>query len=198
MKRHKKSALFLALSLFSPGSAAFAQQAVDPLLAKLNALPPHERHAALVKGAQSERSVEWYATLPADHSKSILDAFRKHYPFIEVTQTRAGGGRLVNRVATEHRAGLNKFDVLGGTSTSHVALMKAGLVARNMSPVRFADFLFTREAQEIFARQNRLPARRDLEWRFAQKTPERIHVLSVDKWAPRYSELISTFDKIFR
>jgi iron(III) transport system substrate-binding protein len=62
----------------------------------------------------------------------------------------------------------------------------------------FADFLFTREAQEIFARQNRLPARRDLEWRFAQKTPERIHVLSVDKWAPRYSELISTFDKIFR
>jgi iron(III) transport system substrate-binding protein len=62
----------------------------------------------------------------------------------------------------------------------------------------FADFLFTREAQQIYARQNRLPARRDMEWRFAQKLPERIHVLSVDKWAPRYNELISTFDKIFR
>ena len=41
---------------------------------------------------------------------------------------------MVNRVVTEHRAGLNKFDVLGGTSTSHVALMKAGLIARNVTP----------------------------------------------------------------
>ena len=43
---------------------------------------------------------------------------------------------MVNRVVTEHRAGLNKFDVLGGTSTSHAALMKAGLIARNVTPVR--------------------------------------------------------------
>lgn len=62
----------------------------------------------------------------------------------------------------------------------------------------FADFLFSREAQEILARQNRLPARKDMEWRFAQKAPERIHILSVDKWAPRYNELIITFDKLFR
>lgn len=353
MKSSKLNTLFLSLALFCCTSAAFAQQAVDPLLAKLNALPSDERLAALVKGAQSERLVEWYATLQAEHSKALIDAFRKHYPFIEIKQTRAGGGRLINRVATEHRAGLNKFDVLGGTSTSHVALMKAGLVARNMSPIRkelrdgfrdadgyrvapftyalvigyntravpkdqhprsyeellsakwkgqigleaagyewlaavidtmgedkalafarklatqdlrvqqgssllvqqmsagefnvlidalhyqienqkqlgapidyvipdpllikdpsgiwiakyaphshaaalFADFLLTREAQEIYARQNRLPARKDMEWRFAQKTPERMHVLSVDKWAPRYNELISTFDKIFR
>ena len=345
--------LLVSLVLFCLASAAFSQQAVDPLLAKLNAQSPDERIAALVKGAQSERLVEWYATLQGEHAQALIDAFRKHYPFIEVRQTRAGGGRLINRVVTEHRAGLNKFDVLGGTSTSHVALMKAGLIARNMSPIRkevrdgfrdadgyrvapftyalvigynnravpkdqrprsyddllnarwkgqigleaagyewlaamidtmgedkalafarklasqdlkvqqgssllvqqmsagefnvlidalhyqienqkqlgapidyvvpdpllikdpsaiwiakyaphpyaaalFADFLFSREAQEIYARQNRLPARRDMEWRFAQKLPERIHVLSVDKWAPRYNELISTFDKIFR
>jgi iron(III) transport system substrate-binding protein len=353
MKTINGSGFFAALIFCCCASPAFPQQGVEPLLAKLNALPPDERHAALVKGAQSERVVEWYATLPGEHSKPLIDAFRKHYPFIQVTQTRAGGGRLVNRVATEHRAGLNKFDVLGGTSTSHVALMKAGLVARNLTPVRkelregfndgdgyrsapftyalvigynhravpkgqqprayeellsgkwkgqigmeaagyewlaalidtmgedkalafarrlatqdlrvqqgssllvqqmsagefnvlidalhyqienqkqlgapidyvipdpllikdpsglwlakyaphphaaalFADFLFTRAAQEIFARQNRLPARKDMEWRFPQKSPERIHVLSVDKWAPRYNELISTFDKIFR
>jgi iron(III) transport system substrate-binding protein len=353
MKANGWSALFLTLAFSCCAAVALAQQAADPLLAKLNALPTDERHAALIKGAQSERLVEWYATLPGEHSKLLIDAFRKHYPFIEVKQTRAGGGRLVNRVVTEHRAGLNKFDVLGGTSTSHVALMKAGIVARNMSPVRkelrdgfrdadgyrvapftyalvigynhravprgqqprsyeellhakwkgqigleaagyewlaavidtmgeeqglafarrlatqdlrvqqgssllvqqmsagefnvlidalhyqienqkqlgapidyvipdpllikdpsglwvakyaphphaaalFADFLFTRDAQEILARQNRLPARKDMEWRFAQKPPGRIHVLSVDKWAPRYNELISTFDKIFR
>jgi ABC-type thiamine transport system substrate-binding protein len=136
LKGNKRSALFVSLALVCSASAAFSQQVVDPLLAKLNALPVDERHAALVRGAQNDRLVEWYATLPAEHSKALIDAFRKHYPFIDVNQTRAGGGRLINRVITEHRAGLNKFDVLGGTSTSHGALMKAGLVARNMSPIR--------------------------------------------------------------
>lgn len=44
----------------------------------------------------------------------------------------------------------------------------------------------------------KLAARKDMDWRFSQKTPDRVHVLSVDKWAPRYNELIGTFDKIFR
>ena len=60
------------------------------------------------------------------------------------------------------------------------------------------DFLFTRDAQEIYARQNRLVARKDMEWRFREKLPSRIHVISVDKWAPRYNELIGLFDKTFR
>jgi iron(III) transport system substrate-binding protein len=353
MNGNRWSALYLFLALFCCADPAFSQQSADPLLAKLNALSPDERQNALVKGAQNERLVEWYATLPGDHSKFLIESFRKHYPTIEVRQTRAVGGGLVNRVVTEHRAGLNKFDVLGGTSTSHVALMNAGLVARNMSPMRkeirdgfkdadgyrvapftyamvigynhravpkgqqprsyeellnpkwkgqmgleaagyewlaavidtmgedkalafarrlasqdlriqqgssllvqqmsagefavlvaalhyqienqkqlgapidyvvpdpllikdpsglwvakyaphphaaalFADFLFTREAQELLARQNRLPARKDMEWRLGQKVPDRMHVLSVDKWAPRYNELINMFNKIFR
>jgi hypothetical protein len=142
LKRRKhrisKETFFLlaTLVLTFVASAAFSQQAVDPLLGKLNALAPDERQAALVKGAQAERMVEWYATLPIEHSKVLIEAFRQRYPFIEVKYTGAGGGRMVNRVVTEHRAGLNKFDVLGGTSTSHVALMKAGLIARNMTPVR--------------------------------------------------------------
>ena len=349
-----KAGLLLATLVFTCfASVASPQSAVDPLLAKLNALPPDERHAALVKGARTERVVEWYATLPVEHSKVLIEAFRQRYPFIEVQYTGAGGGRMVNRVVTEHRASLNKFDVLGGTSTSHVALMKAGLIARNVTPVRkelrdgfmdaegyrvapftyalvigyntralskeqtpksyeellepkwksqigleaagyewlgamidtmgeekaiafarrlatqnlriqqgssllvqqmiagefnvlidalhyqlenlkergapvdyvipdpllikdpsglwlakysphphaaalLVDFLFTRDAQEIYARQNRLVARKDMEWRFREKLPSRIHVISVDKWAPRYNELIGLFDKTFR
>jgi iron(III) transport system substrate-binding protein len=350
----KKLILLLGNLFFTClAAAALAQQAADPLLAKLNVLPPDERQAALVKGAQTERAVEWYATLPVEHSKVLIDAFRQRYPFIEVNYTGAGGGRMVNRVVTEHRAGLKKFDVLGGTSTSHAALMKAGVIARNMTPVRrelrdgfmdaegyrvapftyalvigyntralskeqrpksyeellepkwkgqigleaagyewlgamidtmgeekalafarrlamqnlriqqgssllvqqmiagefnvlidalhyqlenlkergapvdyaipdpllikdpsgiwlakysahphaaalLVDFLFSRDAQEIYARQNRLVARKDMEWRFREKLPNRIHVISADKWAPRYNELIGLFDKIFR
>src|SRR4029453_1631825 len=136
MNANKVVHLLATLVLICFASTAFSQPAVDPLLAKLNALSPDERRAALVKGAQTERAVEWYATLPVEHSKVLIEAFRQRYPFIEVKYTGAGGGRMVNRVVTEHRAGLNKFDVLGGTSTSHVALMKAGLIARNMSPIR--------------------------------------------------------------
>src|SRR4249920_1767112 len=132
-----RSVLPLATLVFTCfAAAAVAQPAVDPLLAKLNVLPSDERHTTLVKGAQAERVVEWYATLPVEHTKVLIEAFRQRYPFIEVQYTGAGGGRMVNRVVTEHRAGLNKFDVLGGTSTSHVALMKAGLIARNVTPVR--------------------------------------------------------------
>jgi iron(III) transport system substrate-binding protein len=353
MNANRRVLLLVSLFLIPCAAAASAQTAVDPVLAKLNAMPPGERQAALSKGAQTERVVEWYATLPVEHSKVLIDLFRQHYPFIEVKYTGAGGGRMVNRVVTEHRAGLNKFDLLGGASTSHVALMKAGLIARNATPVRkeirdgfmdaegyrvapftyalvigyntralpreqrprsyeelldpkwkgqigleaagyewlgamidtmgeekalafarklatqnlriqqgssllvqqmiagefnvlidalhyqlenlkergapvdyaipdpllikdpsgiwlakysahphaaalLADFLFTREAQEIYARQNRLVARKDMEWRFREKLPSRIHVISVDKWAPRYSELIGLFDKTFR
>jgi iron(III) transport system substrate-binding protein len=353
MNANKAVLLLATLVFIGFASVAFSQPAVDPLLGKLNALPPEERQAALVKGAQTERVVEWYATLPVEHSKVLIEAFRQRYPFIEVNYTGAGGGRMVNRVVTEHRAGLNKFDVLGGTSTSHVALMKAGVIARNATPVRkelrdgfmdaegyrvapftyalvigyntralskeqrprsyeellepkwknqigleaagyewlgamidtmgeeralafarklatqnlrvqqgssllvqqmiagefnvlidalhyqlenlkergapvdyaipdpllikdpsgiwlakysphphaaalLVDFLFTRNAQEIYARQNRLVARKDMEWRFREKLPSRIHVISVDKWAPRYNELIGLFDKTFR
>ena len=103
----KKLILLLGNLFFTClAAAALAQQAADPLLAKLNVLPPDERQAALVKGAQSERAVEWYATLPVEHSKVLIEAFRQRYPFIEVKYTGAGGGRMVNRVVTEDRAGL--------------------------------------------------------------------------------------------
>jgi hypothetical protein len=75
MKANGWSALFLTLAFSCCAAVALAQQAADPLLTKLNALPTDERHAALIKGAQSERLVEWYATLPGEHSKLLIDAF---------------------------------------------------------------------------------------------------------------------------
>jgi iron(III) transport system substrate-binding protein len=126
----------LAAALTCFASTVFCQPSVESTLAALNALAPAERHERLVKGAQGEKAVEWYATLPVELSSQLITAFRKRYPFIEVKYTRGGGGRMVNRVITEHRAGSDKFDVLGGTSTSHDVLMKAGLIARNMAPAR--------------------------------------------------------------
>jgi iron(III) transport system substrate-binding protein len=66
------------------------------------------------------------------------------------------------------------------------------------SAALFIDFLLSREGQQLFVQSNRLVARKDVEWRSLGKLPERTHVLSVEKWAPRNKELISLFDKIFR
>ena len=66
MNALKAFPLVATLVLISVASLAFSQQAVDPLLATLNALASDERQATLVKGAQTERLVEWYATLPVE------------------------------------------------------------------------------------------------------------------------------------
>ncbi len=329
------------------------QASAESILATLNGLPPAERQTRLVDGARSEGVVEWYATLPFGQSRPLIDRFRRRYPFLEVKYTRAGGTSLASRVMTEHKTGVDKVDVLGGTSFSHTILMQAGLIGRNQAPFRnmlregfkdaegfrvapftyamviayntqnvssnqiprsyedllhpqwkgqmaldreahewlagiidtmgeekalgFArklaaqdlmlqrghtlmtqlliagevklvvdgyhyqlenfkdkgapvdyvitdpllvknpsaiwlakkaphpyaaalliDFLFSREGQEEFARQNRLVARKDIKWDFRERIMGRSHILSSEKWGPRYNDLIAQFDEIFR
>ena len=60
------------------------------------------------------------------------------------------------------------------------------------------DFLFSREAQQIYAEQNRLVARKDMEWDFGGKKPGKVHVLSAEQWGPRYDTVVKQFDQIFR
>ena len=65
-----KAVLLLATLVFTCfTSVAFPQPAVDPLLAKFNALPLDERHAALVKGAQTERVVRGMPLCPSNIRK---------------------------------------------------------------------------------------------------------------------------------
>lgn len=348
-----RAALIVALALSFTKISAFAQETAESVLAKLNELPPSERQSKLVEGARKERVVEWYATLPFGQSRPLIDGFRRRYPFLEVKYTRAGGTSLASRVMTEHKTGVDKVDVLGGTSFSHTLLMQADLIGRNLAPFRkvvrdgfmdadgyrvapftyamvigyntrnvppderprsyedllqprwkgqmvldreahewlaaiidtmgeergraFArqlaaqdlmlqrghtlmtqlmiagevkivvdgyhyqldnfkelgapvdyvipdplllknpsavwlakhaphphgaalliDFLFSREGQEEFARQNRLVARKDMPWDFKQRILGRTHVLSSDQWGPKYNDLVKQFDEIFR
>lgn len=325
----------------------------ESILTSINKLSAEQRTARLLSGAREERLVEWYGSLPFTDVRPLIKKFKKLYPFIEVKYTRGGGTSLVNRVLTEHRAGVNKVDVLGGRGNLHTTLMKAGLVAKNMAPLRreirkgfmdergylvapftyavvigynthnvrpdkipqsyhdllgpewkgqmaldreaydwfagmldilgeergvdfarkiaaqnltlrrghtlmtqlmaagdikimvdgyhfrlqsfkekgapvdyvltnptilkepsalwimkhashphasalLVDFLFSLEAQEIYASQNRLVARKDMEWDFKGKKLPDFHVLSSEKWGPRYNDLIRQFDQIFR
>jgi len=60
------------------------------------------------------------------------------------------------------------------------------------------DFLFSREGQQVYAEQNRLVARKDMEWDFGGKKVGKVHVLSVEQWGPKYDRLVKRFGEIFR
>jgi iron(III) transport system substrate-binding protein len=60
------------------------------------------------------------------------------------------------------------------------------------------DLLFSREVQQIFAGQNRLAARKDMEWDFGGKKVGRVQVLSAEQWGPKYDQLVKRFGEIFR
>ncbi len=354
MRYRTRSFLFTLLVASSFGTPhALSQVNADSVLASVNQLSARQRTERLVAGARKEGLIEFYGSLPFTDSMPLIQRFRKHYPFIKVKYTRGGGTSLVNRVLTEHKAGRHNVDVLGARGVLNLILMKAGLVAKNMAPLRkqirerfrddegylaspftyavvvgyntvnvpadkvprsyydlldprwkgqialdreaydwlagildimgeekgfefarklavqnltlrrghtlmtqlmaagevqimveayhfrlqmfmdmgapvdfvlldptilkdpsgiwiarhaphphaaalLVDFLFSREGQQIYASQNRLVARKDMEWDFKGKKVPGIHIISSKKWGPRYNDLIKQFDEIFR
>ena len=348
----KSFALLSFLLLLAFPDSVDAEDA-EAVLARVNVLPAKEREAALVAGARGEAVLEWYGSLQATDVKEMIDLFRKKYPFIDVRYTRGGGTNVVGRMLTERKAGADRADVIGGRGNFHDLLMKGGLVAKNLTPIRkeirdgfmddrgyflgpftyslvlgyntklvppaqapasyrdllapawknqmamdyesydwlagmqdllgeknglefsrsiarqgvrlqrghtlltqlmaagefklildgynyqmqnfkekgvpvdyvipdpmilkepsglwvlkraphphaaalLIDFLFSREAQQVYADQNRLVARKDIEWNFGGKKVGKVHVLSAEQWGPKYDALVRQFDQIFR
>jgi iron(III) transport system substrate-binding protein len=342
------AAVFAILS-----SRCYAQTDAEATLARLNALAPKERQDALVAGARSEGVLEWYGSQQAADVREILDLFKRRYPFVEVRYTRGGGTNVVGRALTERKAGADRADMIAGRGNLHDALMKAGMVAKNLTPVRreirdgfmdaagaflgtysyslspgyntklvqaaqapvtyrdlldpawknqmamdyeaydwlagvqdilgeksglefaramarqgvrlqrghtlltqlmaagefklivdgynyqlqtfkekgvpvdyvvtdpmilkepsgiwilkraphphaaalLVDLLFSREVQQIFAGQNRLAARNDMDWNFGGKRLGKVHILSAEQWGPKYDRLVKQFGEIFR
>ena len=132
----KFSALRLAIVLLALPSRVYAQADAEAVLARVNALAPKERMDALVAGARGEGVLEWYGSQQAADVKDILDVFKKRYPFVEVRYTRGGGTNVVGRALTERKAGVDRADMIAGRGNLHYTLMKAGMVARNLTPVR--------------------------------------------------------------
>lgn len=353
MKRFPGFLVVSFVLLLSPSGSAHAQADAETALARVNGMPVKERMDALVAGARKEGALEWYGSLQVADVKDLIERFKKKYPFIEVQYTRGGGTNVVSRVLTERKAGADKADVIGGRGNFHHTLMTAGLVAKNLAPLRkeiregfmdasgyflgpftyslvlgynvklvsasqapasyqdllapawkgqmamdyeaydwFAgmldimgekkglelvrgvarqgvrlqrghtlltqlmaagefkviidgyhyqlrtfkergapvdyvvpdpmilkepsgvwilkraphphaaalliDFLFSRDGQQVYAEQNRLVARKDMEWDFGGKKLGKVHVLSAEQWGPRYESVVKQFDQIFR
>src|SRR4051812_22844050 len=76
-----------------------------------------QRHTvAQPSGAPQESEVVFYVSANLTTGQAIANAFKIKYPNIDVKIYRTSGGNMVNKVATEKRAGRILFDVIYGAA----------------------------------------------------------------------------------
>lgn len=128
---------FWAAVLCLPFSA-WAETGAEELLARINGLSPQARQKALVEGARKEGEVMVYFTFSSDDANGLQAAFGRRYPFIRFRGRRLAGGRMLDGILTEQRAGKRFVDVILGGSTSTGTLVREGVIGRYLSPERSA------------------------------------------------------------
>ncbi|MGH7831638.1 MAG: ABC transporter substrate-binding protein [Candidatus Binatia bacterium] len=135
MRVTNKGLLLSGLAIFFFSFSAFAKEP-EEIWNELAKLPPAERRALLLSKAKEEGEVVWYASMGIDLSTALKEGFEQHHPGVTVKVWRGSGGRLVERILTEARAGKSGVDVIGGGNEDLPALMKSNLAGRYHSPER--------------------------------------------------------------
>jgi iron(III) transport system substrate-binding protein len=90
--------------------------------------------ASLIEAAKKEGSVGWYGTMNVTDGRKIVDAFEKKYPFLKVDFYRAGSQGLLNRLASEQRAGKYLVDVIESNIVETYFFQKKGFFEPYRSP----------------------------------------------------------------
>ncbi|MBI3078190.1 MAG: extracellular solute-binding protein [Deltaproteobacteria bacterium] len=91
---------------------------------------------AIIEGAKKEGKLVWYSSAPREAMVQFLAAFKKKYPFMDVSQlVRAVGSDLRNKIFAELEAGALQADVLHATDYPLFSELKAkGELMRYVSP----------------------------------------------------------------
>lgn len=125
--------LVLVFSLFSVSTYSAE---LGMLNQKLQSLSPDKRMDLLIEGAKKEREVVWYGNWELDYLRPLSLGFEKKYPYVRVNVFRAGGGRILDKVSVEYRAGKHLVDVILDGSTKVLYYMENGITGLYQSPER--------------------------------------------------------------
>lgn len=87
-------------------------------------------------GAQEEKKLVLYHTTGIDDTQQILDRFRKRYPSFQVENQRLSSPKIIQKIATEVRAGQNLADVYLISGLQTWLLKDMGYLAPYLSPDR--------------------------------------------------------------
>ncbi len=91
---------------------------------------------AKIAKARDERKVVIYNTTTVPDMQSIVEAFKKRYPFLEVESFRSTGERLIEKIITEVRAGRHLADVYIISGLQMWLLRDGGNLVPYLSPER--------------------------------------------------------------
>jgi len=90
--------------------------------------------ASVEEIAKAEGEVVLYSSLNNEQIVTLVDAFRKKYPFIKPSFYRATSERVLQRAITETRAGRFAVDVVTSAGFQVQLLKEAGLTQRFVPP----------------------------------------------------------------
>ncbi|MFQ5681859.1 MAG: ABC transporter substrate-binding protein [Candidatus Binatia bacterium] len=121
--------------LFFVPSHSYGKSAAEVLKA-YEGLRGKEREAKLMEGAKREGKMVYYGTAAIDHSKRILDAFKKRYPFMTTGHYRSGAVDVYNKITAEARGKRYDVDVIDLLPGESYTLVRTGLVDPYRSPSR--------------------------------------------------------------
>ncbi len=89
---------------------------------------------ALYEAAKKEGEVVFYGSLNSEAAEPLLKVFEKRFPGIKVTGVRASSEKLVQRFATEVKAGKVLADVLECNAEDWLPVLQDGLIAPYRPP----------------------------------------------------------------
>ncbi len=108
---------------------------VEELLTKVNGLPAGERQKLLIENARKEGTVTFYAGTNFRDTQELVAGFNKQYPFIKVAFSSLGGPGVLNKVLTEHRAGVYQADAVTLSGGYVPELIDKGILVKYKSPM---------------------------------------------------------------
>jgi iron(III) transport system substrate-binding protein len=88
----------------------------------------------LEESARAEGEVVLYSSLNNEQIVTLIDAFKKKYPFIKASFYRATSERVLQRVITEAKAGRFAVDVLTSAGFQVQLMKEAGLTQKFVPP----------------------------------------------------------------
>src|SRR5262245_10170398 len=93
-------------------SLATSARSSEEIWKDLERLTPLEREKRLVEGAKNEGEMIWYTNSGLENATRYVQAFKKHYPFIDAQVWRSKQRQVIQRIIAEANDGRHIVDVI--------------------------------------------------------------------------------------
>jgi iron(III) transport system substrate-binding protein len=144
-------AAMAALALASCSSAGTPAASSPTGTTSATSIPPASL-ASLIAQSKAENALTFYANVPADLFKPVLDAFTSRYPWIKINDQELSDPEIFSRVAAEQGQGSPTADLMISTyPVGFVSASERGLLKTDYTPAGLQNFpAFARQGPGMY------------------------------------------------